>query len=406
MTDRIQITMVMETITYIRGGAERVFIDTANLLTDMGYDIEIVVFEPSKTIPPFELNKKIQITNLFPVQFSGDGKQNRPNGKLNIQPKKIIKRIPNVLGLGFIKWRATHGVFSNSLLRHLNNVKSDIVCAFLPTAIAATGYACESQNIPFIASLHSAPSRDLGDKGRWDNNPYFSKMFSRALQTADHITLLQEKFIRELPKPLRSKAFVIPNMIQATPAHQTADFRMRRKTIINIGRLVDSKRHALLLSAWAEAKLFNEGWSLQIYGDGPNREALLSLSDTLDIANSVEINPSTEKIADVYASARILVHPSHYEGFGMVVAEALSYGVPCIGFEDCSGINTLITHQLNGFLAKPVTQEACQKDLAKVMRLLALDEPMQLQFSQAAPQSVMKYHPEQIKHYWDKLLRG
>ena len=402
----MRIALVTQTITHIKGGAERVFIETANLLTAMGHEIEIILFEPNNTAPPFPLDKSVKITNLFPVQttkkFSAAGK----SGSQKIRLKNIIKRVPNVLGLSYLKWRFTHGIFSRKLNRHIEHSKPDLVCAFLPTAIATAAYVYEQQKIPHIASLQSRPDRDIYDEKRWDNNPIFRKMFSKGLQTASRITILQEEFIMELPKNLRRKSIVIPNVVHTICSEKITDIRSREKIVVSIGRLVESKGFIDLINSWADARIYETGWQLVIYGDGPEYPKLISHCQNLSIQDSVQIRPSTDNLQDVYNNAKLLAHPSQYEGFGLVVAEALTYGVPCIAFEDCTGVNKLIKNGENGILVSADKGLKRSQVFGSELRKLALNEEQQLAFSKAGTSSMKKYSSKNISIHWSKMLNN
>lgn len=71
-------------------------------------------------------------------------------------------------------------------------------------------------------------------------------------------------------------------------------------------------------------------WQLIIVGDGILKKELESKIKALNLQESVILKPFTKQIEQEYLSASIYAMSSHFEGFGMVLVEAFSYGLPCL----------------------------------------------------------------------------
>ncbi|MFM0737516.1 glycosyltransferase [Paraburkholderia xenovorans] len=90
-------------------------------------------------------------------------------------------------------------------------------------------------------------------------------------------------------------------------------------------------------------------WSASIVGDGPDRERLMSLASELAIDGRMTWLGWQERPWDHVESASALVMTSEYEGFGMVLAEAMARGVACVS-SDCAGARDIVQNDVNGWL--------------------------------------------------------
>ena len=104
-------------------------------------------------------------------------------------------------------------------------------------------------------------------------------------------------------------------------------------------------------------------------------------------------------MAKVLVNGDIFVFPSAYEGFGLTMAEAMSMGVPAIGYKNCVAVNEIIHDGENGFLADDVIEP-----LAEKMRLLMEDSELRARMGQAARRSMKQYSADKIWGAWDDLL--
>lgn len=108
--------------------------------------------------------------------------------------------------------------------------------------------------------------------------------------------------------------------------------------VLGVGRLVPSKGWADLLHACADSPV---PLRVRILGAGPMRDALLALADSLEV--SLELPGPVDPVAmpNEYRRADVVVHPSHAEGFGMVIPEALACFRPVVA-TDSGGVRDLL----------------------------------------------------------------
>lgn len=181
--------------------------------------------------------------------------------------------------------------------------------------------------------------------------------------------------------------------------------------VIYAGRFVELKRLDLLLDAMLPLFAEHDGLRLTLIGDGELRDCLQRQIDGLGIAGRVRFEGvlPTAQIPARIASADLLVLPSRGEGWGMVVNEALSVGVPVLLSDTC-GAAELIQHEVNGY----VFATGDVKSLHSCLRLFLESKDKWAQLRQAAKEtgdaisteSVAPYFVECLRHLLDKRNRG
>ena len=172
------------------------------------------------------------------------------------------------------------------------------------------------------------------------------------------------------------------------------------KWALCVGRLTADKRHDLLLHIWHLSDIQSQGWKLLIIGKGECELGLRMKIDELGINSSVFIEQPTEKIQDKYRSASIFLLTSRAEGFGLVLVEAMSFGVPCISFDCPSGPRDIIIDGSTGYLLK----EGDINGYVEALRLMATNTSLRSEIGVNARNSITKFQSEAIEADFMKLF--
>lgn len=190
---------------------------------------------------------------------------------------------------------------------------------------------------------------------------------------------------------------VIPNIVSFYP--ERID-KVDNKRILSIGRLSYQKGYPLLIEAWAKVVKKYPDWTLSVYGEGEDKHELVKMISRKGVRNSMYIHPVEKNVEQEYQNSSVYVMSSLYEGFGLVLTEAMAYGVPCISFDCPSGPAEIITNGEDGIV---VEYKNIDK-LADAMIFLIEDKALRKEMGENARENVKRFLPEKIMPRWISLF--
>lgn len=191
---------------------------------------------------------------------------------------------------------------------------------------------------------------------------------------------------------------VIPNAALTFPQvkHQKGTRR-----VIAVGRLDYQKGFDRLIDAWSLLpEQLRRSWHLDIFGQGEWHDALQAQIDRLGLGASVRLMRPTRQIGMEYAASDFLVMSSHYEGFPMVMVEAMASGLPVVSFDFLCGPRDIIRPGENGLLVP----EGDVNALAAAMKRLMEDPEAVLRMSAEARKVSESYSETAIMTQWEQLF--
>lgn len=182
--------------------------------------------------------------------------------------------------------------------------------------------------VPIVLTIHTGPFSKLLRR------PYSRFLTKRTLERAECVCVVSEDLKRQIEdsgiRPRRIEVTYNPVDTELfTPRQQDA----RRHRIAFAGRLEEYKGGLRVAQAFAAIAPRLPGWTLTIAGEGPERRAIerLVANDPVLEGRVELIGPFTKaQLADLLASSDLFVHPSRHETFGLVLAEAMSAGLPVV----------------------------------------------------------------------------
>jgi glycosyltransferase involved in cell wall biosynthesis len=172
--------------------------------------------------------------------------------------------------------------------------------------------------------------------------------------------------------------------------------------LIAAGRLERQKGFDLLLEAFAAVAAQHPDWTLDIYGRGSRGEPLGQIVVDLGLDGRVRINPPTDRLGEQMRNASVFVLSSRFEGFPLVLLEALAAGLAVVSFDCPTGPGEILIDGTSGLLVPPEDVHALAAALDRIMG----DESLRRRLAAAAPAAVLPYSPQQVGRRWDKLLAG
>ncbi len=193
---------------------------------------------------------------------------------------------------------------------------------------------------------------------------------------------------------------LIYNPIWFKPPQEAPNFD--NKTVLAVGRHSVEKQFDVLLKIWQKVIMDYPDWTLKIFGDSDKDNTLKRLVKTLKIDNQVELHPPIKNITTEYSNASILLNTSSSEAFGLVIIEAMAYGLPAITFDSTSGPKMLIDNDTNGYLIKSFDIDA----YANKIKQLISDKALMETLGKNAKKSVKKFDIDVIMKQWHQLFQS
>lgn len=313
------------------GGIQRITIAKANALADIdGNEVWIVVTDNKRPMPVLPISEKVHLIDLDVNYYEDDWKS-----KLH-----VLKGI-------FVKRR-----------EHQHKLK-ELLDSILPNVVISTGTS-EKNFLPhlkltshplFIREIHcTANYRQLTAYGWFDKYSAWVGDFLDyriSIKGYDKIVVLTNED-KELHWKDNDKVIVIPNPLTVKHSKRST---LTNKTVITAGRLVTQKNFSSLIRAWAIVHQSHPDWRLEIWGEGNLKDELQRQIDLKGLRETVQIMGYTDDIISKFAGASLFVCSSLFEGFGLVIIEAMSCGLPVVSYSCPCGPKDIITENKDGFLA-------------------------------------------------------
>lgn len=190
---------------------------------------------------------------------------------------------------------------------------------------------------------------------------------------------------------------VIHNML-SFESRETSSCKEKR--VIAVGRLDFQKKFDRLVDIWALVNTECPEWRLDIFGQGPDRKNLLQRIVEKELSDSISIKGPTRNIIKEYASSSILAMTSTYEGWGLVLTEAMSVGVPCVAYACKCGPRDIIENGKNGYIIEEGDKEKFAQRLVELMKNVELRQKL----GRSAKESSKKYNVDNIMEQWLALF--
>ena len=199
----------------------------------------------------------------------------------------------------------------------------------------------------------------------------------------------------------------IPNTIESISTIDTNCNTDRKRKIIHVGALVKSrKRQHIVIEAFNKIEKQFLDWKVEFIGGSKTQKEVLYKEEMLNYIKSNNLTKNvfftgvSSNVIEKLQEADIFVFPSSSEGMPLALIEAMSSGLPAIGYKSCPSVNELIIDGYNGFLCDDGID-----DFAEKMKILMQNEELRKQMGQNAKESMKQFAPEKIWNQWEDLMK-
>jgi glycosyltransferase involved in cell wall biosynthesis len=363
------------------GGADKIIISKANYMADSwGYEVYLITDSQNGLQPFFPLSEKVHLIDLdinFFQQY-----QYGPLKRLMVYLRLMRK-------------------YKQALTNTLKEVQPDVVIStFSRDAKFVDLYKQYAKAT--IAEVHTTKKNiralpNLRLKGGVYKllAAYIEHQLNVSAKRFDEVVVLNT-LEEELWRPVR-KVRVINNAVQYYPEEENT---LSEKSVIYVGRAEYEKAPDRLVEIWRLVAKRHPDWTLRMFCTGAMLEELKAKVKAYGIEQQVLFMPPTKDMEHEYMTSSMCVLTSRFEGFPVVLQEAMGCGLPCISFNCPSGPRYIIKDGEDGYLVEDGNIEA----FAEKVCLLMENEFLRRQLGQSAKQHMAYYSKDRIMNQWRELF--
>ena len=364
-----------------KGGADRVIAEKANWLAEHGHEIAIITDTQMGREPVFPLSPKVRLIDLA-VDFSQE------------------------YGHGFLVriW------MYYKLMRQYRKMVTDVLMKDRPDIVISTlgrdisfitkikdgskkiGEAHTTKH--FIRNFHLLEQRNVIFK-------YLTKFFrwhmDRQVNRLDALVVLTSQDEHDWGDKI--PIYVIPNSF---PFYPDKPSLCENKQAIIVGRYNSAKGYNYLIDAWKIVYQKHPDWIINIFGSGEYKDRVRKQIQDNGLQDVVIMNNPIDHIMEEYLKSSIYVMSSVFEGFAMVLLEAMSCGLPCVSFDCPYGPRNVITDGVDGILVEYLNSQALADNICKLIE----NEELRKRMGNNGRRNVLRFSREMIMPQWVELFKS
>jgi len=361
------------------GGIERLVATLADMLSQ-DYAVTIIANYGNSSDEAFSYPKNVSIKYLLP--------------KLPeiISLKKLLKqKNPGAIIREFNRRHKLNSARRHALKNALKDLDTDIIITERAFYSSAVNKYCKNQDILKIATDHNHHQ---------SNKKYIKELISSVRNFDSLVVATPELRDFYKTKIKDTKCVLIPNPLSHIPTKKTT---FANRNLISAGRLSPEKGFIDLINVMETVQDELPETKLFLLGDGPEKSAIQTEIKRLNLEKSIVMPGFVrhEDIAPYFYDSSLFILTSHTEAFGLVLTEAMSYGLPCVAFDSASGARAQITPQ-TGVLIKDRNQDKMAHAIIDLLR-----SPQTLKtYQKQIAKNINAFSKSVVLQDWKKILES
>ena len=358
------------------GGVENAIATQASMLVKH-YNVEIVSLYKQEYKIPFKLDSKVKVTYLLNTV------SNRQEFIDNLKSFHLIKTLKEGIKSIYILLNK-----NSKIIKYLINSDAKIII---------------STRYEFSKLLNKYGRKDtlkISEQHVYDiSDKYIEKL--NKLKNIDYLMPVSKNLLDEYKGKVHIKMQYIPLALNYYPKDNELS-QVNNKNLIAIGRLDKVKGFADLITIMDILVDKDSEIKLNIFGDGSEKESLQELIKEKNLEKNIKLWGFKKYtfIKDYLKNSSLYLMTSFEESFGLVVIEAMSYGIPCIAFDSAKGVLDVINED-NGYLISNRDIELYTKTILEYFELSSKDRK---KISTEARLTATKYSFDNVQKEWLKFI--
>lgn len=376
---------------YGTGGTIRTVFNQANAMAAAGHEVDVVSAIRRNDELRFALDPRVAVSTL--VDERADAAVDPPNTTVLRRARaqrrtRIEGRGPEVIPRGEFGIRYFNRYVEKAVIASLRRLSGGVLVTTRPALnLLAARFA--PRGVVRIAQEHMNLATHRADVRR---------AIVRDYPGLDAVAVLTESDRRDYEAAVPGlRVARIPNSLHSLDQEPSTH---ANRIAVAAGRLVAQKGFDLLIPAFARAVEDHPDWQLRIFGTGEKKAELRALIDEYHLYNHVLLMGHTTDMDAELAKSSLYVLSSRFEGLPMVMIEAMSHGVPVVGFDCPTGPAEVITDGDDGLLVPAMDTDA----LAAAMSRLMGSAQLRIDMGAAAARAARSFAPHVVHPQWEGLF--
>ena len=366
------------------GGTIRAGINLAGYLAAR-HDVEIISTYRRNDEPYFAFDERVKVIALDDQRKDATPRHLRPL-------RNVLRRVPSALYHPADLRKHNHNLWTDvQLVRRLRGARGIAIASRPGHNILLADLA-----VPGLISV-GLEQMNLGSHGK-----NLRKAMIRRYRKLDALAVLTEQDRAAYERAMNGTAppmWRLPNTVRAIEPPR-ADLSAKR--IFAAGRYTGQKGYDYLIHAFAPVARAHPDWELKICGAGHARTRMLGWIDEHGIGDQAILAGPTDDVPGEMARASIYALSSRFEGFPLVLVEAMSKGMACVAFDCPTGPADIIDDHRNGLLVPAKDVEGLTAALMEMVE----DEELRRRCGDAAIETARDYTMAAIGPKWEEMLQA
>lgn len=352
-------------------GVERTITDKINYMAERGHEVTLVTYEQGEHPYVYDISSQVKCVDLncryFTLYKYSLPRRIKEQWIMKRRFKKVLRQLVMDQRPDVLVTTTYEGIFMNAImsLRHQVRIIIESHTAFTHDMVGGS-LLKRVRNHFYLQTLkkcHLLVALTRGDAACWQ------KHITNVVSVPNPVSFYCEEIDLQSREPGR---------------------------IIAVGRYHSQKRFDRLIDAFSRIASKYPQWHIDIFGEGPDKDVLQSQIDTLDLQDRIRLMPSTKNIQAEYLRSEMFVFSSDYEGFGLVLIEAMACGVPPVSTDCPFGPSEIIEDGKSGLLCKMEIQ-----DLSEKMEWMIVHDEERRKIAKNAHDAVARYRKDNVMKAWE-----
>lgn len=230
--------------------------------------------------------------------------------------------------------------------------------------------------------------------------------YKNIVDLADRLILLSDLYIPRVlentPGINKEKVIALNNPITFTIDESSINFDKKENIILVVCRITNPQKNLTdFIDVWKEFSQKRTDWKAILVGDGESRKYIEKYVKRKGVER-LQFEGNRENVQDYYRRAKIFCMTSSYEGWPMVLMEAMAFGCVPLAFDTFEALHEIIENGKDGFIIPPFDKEAMVETIMKLS-----DSPHKLKDAALeGRKKISNFSVENIANQWEPIIAG